>query len=134
MTKLELIDSLISINAICVHEQDKLDKEYFGPIITKCPKVGSECLKIWTSRYFVSFNSKLLIERFEVSPTWDNFHIASYFLMIDRIIAAIAMDGNIDSKFEECIDLTLRCGNISEEILTWVEFYTGIATQTQLVA
>lgn len=125
MNKQAVIVALSSINFICKDENEGQDRETFEPIIKSNPKVGLECLKIWMSKYYVSLTSKALIDRFEQSPTWENFHLASHFLMVDRIIAAVALDGNVTSQVAECIDLTLKCGNIDLETLMWVEFYAN---------
>lgn len=133
MNKQEVIVALSSINFICDDETENQDRETFEPIIKRNPEVGLECLKIWMSKYYVSLTSKALIDRFEQSPTWENFHFASHFLMLDRIIAAVALDGNVTSQVAECIDLTLKCGNINSEVLMWVEFYANTKKEEMVI-
>jgi hypothetical protein len=127
MTKLEVIAKLYSVRSVKMNEQDAVDRKAFEPIITKCPKVGSEALRVWTSKYFVSFVSKALIDKFEQEPTWSNFTLAANYLMIDRIIAAIALDHTCP-QVQECVDLTLNCDNIDETTLMWIHFYTSQRT------
>lgn len=126
MNKLELIELLSSIKIVCENEKDDEDRRIFEPRIKENPEIGTQCLKIWMSKYYVSLNSWNLILKYQKEPTWNNFHLASHFLMIDRIIAAVALDGNVTSQVKECIDLTLKCGNIKQEHLTWIEYYSGV--------
>lgn len=129
MTKVEVIEVLASIKFVCENELDDQDRNAFEPMILRSPKLGSDCLRMWMSKYYVSLNSKALIEKYDLEPTWDNFHLASHNLMLDRIVAAVALDGNVTSCVKECIALTLKCGNINSEVLTWVEFYSNSITE-----
>lgn len=133
MNKLEVIDMLSKVTFACKNERDYEDQAKFEPIITANPIVGIKCLEIWANNYFVSFNAKAMMDKFKDEPTWDNFHLAGHFLMIDRIIAGVALDGQVKG-LQECIELTLKCGRINLELITWVEYYTGINSSNQLSA
>ena len=133
MHKLEVIAKLNAIEFLCENELDNVDREHFEPMILRSPRLGLECLKMWMSKYYVSLKTKALIDEFEANPTWDNFHVASHFLMLDRIVAAVALDGNVTSCVKECIDLTLKCGNIDVTTLTWVQYYCGVNEQQMAV-
>lgn len=132
MTKMDVIDSLASIDFVCDNEQDDVDRKAFEPMILRSPELGKRCLDMWISKYYVSFKSKALIERYELEPTWDNFHLAAHWLMIDRIVAAVALDGNVKSCVKECIALTLKCGNIDYVTLAWVEFYANVNQEAKV--
>lgn len=124
MNKREIIEKLHSLSLDNITDDE--NRQIFEPVILAKPEIGMEALISWMSQYYVSFNSKSYIEYYIADPNWANFTRAANSLMLDRIISAVAMDGNVSSRVKDCIELTLKKdGTLDRETLFWIEYYSG---------
>lgn len=125
MNKMKILRALHDLNSATIDTDDHEDRVKFEKLILKNPIIGFRALEAWQSQYYISFKSRDHMNRFLIQPSWEKFQAAAYFLMLDRVIASVAMDGKTRSRIDECINKTLSNQEVDEITLFWVHHYCG---------
>lgn len=114
MQKESLIEILENIDFVCVDEPEESEL-LFVDMANNRPKESLAFLEGQRMKWPSSKGTIRSIERYKQNPSYDNFHNASHFIIVDKIIHFLKTgEGNY---VEFAINHSLNCGVLEQEAI-----------------
>jgi hypothetical protein len=125
MTKQELIEKLQSINFICLNDKDEDDRANRAFYESKPDEMKDLLTRKMGRKGYYSFKTRARYEIFLTTLEYNDFHYVAHQIMIDHLIAFVAIGADVN--VEGLVNETLKCAvGKNDEIITELYKIAGI--------
>lgn len=114
MTRDDLIEILSNITFVCVDEPEEGDWP-IKQMAEHYPGDAANYLESRSSRWDKSTGTKLAMQKYYEDPTWDNFHSAIHYILVDKIIHFLRTGEGLNIR--TAVNTSLNCGVVSQEVV-----------------